>query len=192
MFKFEKLKLGLVALVAAFSISGYASSAQAHGTKDIVIDSNGHHVLDSSGGCVRTKWDEMSDKCKKMDIMKMEERIIYFAFDSSKLDDTEMMKLDKLAKVLDENKITRVKIVGFTDRIGTNDYNNKLSTKRAHAVKGYLDGKVHLDKSPVELRALGESHPVVACKGTKGKEAIKCLAPNRRVEVEVDYYDMVR
>lgn len=195
MFKLAKIRLGLMAFVAALSISGYATSAQAGmNTKDIVVDSNGHHVLDSNGNCVRTMWEHHSDHCKKvMDIMKMDERIIYFAFDSSKLDGEEQMKLDKLAGILKEHKITKVKIVGYTDRIGTNDYNKNLSVKRAHSVKSYLNGKVHLDKSPVEVRALGESHPVVSCKGVKGKEeVIKCLAPNRRVEVEVDYYDTVR
>lgn len=193
MFAINKIKLSLIALVAAFSISSGASNQAFAHAKDIVIDSNGHHVLDSFGGCVRTMWDEPTDKCKKMiDVMKMDERIIYFAFDNSMLDKEEQMKLDKLSQILSENEITRVKIVGYTDKIGTNEYNQKLSEKRAHSVKTYLDNKVHLDSSPVEVRALGENNPVVSCKGVKGKEAIKCLAPNRRVEVEVDYYDMVR
>lgn len=158
--------------------------------KDVVVDMNGNVVRDGSGGCVRTMWDVDQDKCKAMHmIMMMDERIIYFDFDKAMLKDEEKAKLDVLAAALKEHNIKAVKIVGYTDRIGTSEYNDKLSEKRAVEVKHYLDSKVHLDKSVVDLRALGEKDQVKACEGIKGKELISCLAPNRRVEVEVDYYD---
>ncbi len=172
---------------------GGVSYAQAMDTKDVVVDNMGNIVVDSNGGCVRTMWDAASDKCGgKIDIMKMDERIIYFDFDKHNLKSSETAKLEKLAQVLHDNKVTRVKIVGFTDRLGSDKYNLNLSEKRAMAVKGYLDGKVKLDSSPVELRSMGKAHQVKSCENVKGKELIKCLAPNRRVEVEVDYFDTIR
>ncbi len=172
---------------------GGISNAYSMDTKDVVIDSMGNVVIDSHGGCVRTMWDATSDRCKgQIDIMKMDERIIYFDFDKSNLKSSETAKLDKLAKVLSDNKVTRIKIVGFTDRLGSDDYNMKLSEKRATAVKGFLDSKVKLDSSPVEMRSMGKAHQVKSCEKVKGKELIKCLAPNRRVEVEVDYFDTIR
>lgn len=163
-------------------------------TKDVVIDSNGGIVRDSFGGCVRTKWDSGVDKCKTHHlIMKMDERIIYFDFDKSVLTDTEKGKLDILATVLKEHNIKKVKVVGYTDRIGTNGYNHTLSHKRADAVKHYLGTKVKLESSVVTLRGLGESNQVKACADVKGhNELVTCLAPNRRVEVEVDYFDITK
>jgi OOP family OmpA-OmpF porin len=80
--------------------------------------------------------------------------------------------------------------VGYTDRIGTDEYNYKLSENRANAVKEYLDSQVKLDSSIVEIKWLGKNNLIIKCLDTMSRtELIQCLAPNRRVEVEVDYYD---
>jgi OOP family OmpA-OmpF porin len=94
-------------------------------------------------------------------------------------------KLDEIAEVLKRNpQIDRVQITGYTDRIGTDAYNLKLSQRRADAVKAYL---VKKGVAPTRLAAIGkgEANPVVECRDTKKQaELIKCLEPNRRVEVE--------
>jgi OOP family OmpA-OmpF porin len=169
-------------------------SAMAMMTKDVVVDSNGKLVHSTFGDCVRTKWDVGTEKCKVQHmIMKMDERIIYFDFDKSVLTATEKQKLDVLADALKTHNVTKVKIVGYTDRIGTHGYNQTLSHKRADAVKHYLDSKVKLQQSKVVLRGLGETNQVKACEGVKGhNELVSCLAPNRRVEVETDYFDTTK
>ncbi len=178
----------------ALTCSAIANVAFAGCYKDVVVSSNGNTVHDSFGNCVRTQWDASHDKCKSKsvyrDIMAMDERIIYFDFDKFGLKASEKKKLDALAGVLSKHKVDSVKIVGFTDRIGTHNYNDALSRKRANSVKGYLNSKVKLKESIVTLRALGESNQVAACDGDMSrKDLIECLAPNRRAEVEVDYYD---
>ncbi len=162
--------------------------------KDVVISGEGTMVRDSFGGCVRTRFDVRADKCcgkkhdKYVDITHMEERIIYFDFDKSLLREAEKGKLDILVNTIKENDIKAVKVVGYADRIGTHDYNSKLSQKRAASVKRYLDSKVKLQSNVVELRALGDSNQVKVCDDTNNRaELINCLAPNRRVEVEVDH-----
>ena len=93
-------------------------------------------------------------------------------------------KLDEIAEMMKRNpQITNVRITGYTDRLGTDAYNMKLSQRRADAVKNYLTGK---GVEPSRLVALGrgESNPVVECNQSKQAELIKCLEPNRRVEVE--------
>lgn len=107
-----------------------------------------------------------------------------FAFDSAKLA-PEQPKLDDMAKLLNENtSINGITITGYTDRIGSDKYNQKLSEQRANAVKSYLVGKgVGADR--LEAVGKGKANPVVACDGKmKRPELIKCLEPNRRVEVE--------
>jgi outer membrane protein OmpA-like peptidoglycan-associated protein len=93
-------------------------------------------------------------------------------------------KLDEIAQAMRRHaEIDHVTITGHTDRIGTDAYNLKLSQRRADAVKAYLVGK---GVGPRRLAAVGkgEANPVVQCPDTAKAELIKCLEPNRRVEVE--------
>jgi OOP family OmpA-OmpF porin len=95
--------------------------------------------------------------------------------------DTEI--IDKLKGV---QKLELVLVTGHTDRIGTQAYNQKLSERRADAVRNYLVSK-GVPKDKIETLGMGKTQPVpgVKCEMTAMKELIACLAPNRRVEVEV-------
>jgi OmpA-OmpF porin, OOP family len=107
-----------------------------------------------------------------------------FGFNSAKLGPNQP-KLDEVASTMSANSdIASVTIVGYTDRIGSTAYNQKLSEQRANSVKAYLEGK---GVSGTRLTAVGkgEADPVVECKDEKKRPAlIKCLEPNRRVEIE--------
>ena len=106
-----------------------------------------------------------------------------FAFDEARLRGP-IGKLDEIAATLKrEPQIDKVRITGHTDRIGSEEYNLKLSERRAQAVKDYLVSK---GVAPRRLVALGRgmADPVVTCNDQDRAELIKCLEPNRRVEVE--------
>ena len=106
-----------------------------------------------------------------------------FAFDSAKLNPNQP-KLDDIANVLSTNSgIDNVVITGYADRLGSDKYNQKLSERRANSVKEYLVAK---GIAPNRLNAVGkgESNPIVQCNDKKRADLIKCLEPNRRVEVE--------
>ena len=77
-------------------------------------------------------------------------------------------------------------VTGHTDRIGTQAYNQKLSERRADAVRDYLVSK-GVAKDKIETLGMGKTQPLpgVSCNQKAMKELIACLAPNRRVEVEV-------
>jgi len=106
-----------------------------------------------------------------------------FAFDSAELR-MPQPKLDEIANALSSNhEIDNVVITGYTDRIGSGKYNQKLSERRAVAVKSYLTGK-GIDANRLKAEGKGEANPVVVCTDKKRPALIKCLEPNRRVEVE--------
>jgi OOP family OmpA-OmpF porin len=107
-----------------------------------------------------------------------------FGFDSATLN-LPQPKLDEIAAALQaDTSITDVDITGYTDRLGSPKYNQKLSERRANAVRQYLVGK-GVDGSRLKAYGKGEQNPVVTdCHQKKRAELIACLAPNRRVEVE--------
>ena len=75
-------------------------------------------------------------------------------------------------------------MTGHTDRIGSAEYNQKLSKQRADAVRDYLVSK-GVDRTKIETIGMGEKQPVVQCNQKEMKALIACLQPNRRVEVQV-------
>ncbi|MDL5385766.1 OmpA family protein [Aeromonas hydrophila] len=78
-------------------------------------------------------------------------------------------------------------VVGYTDRIGSDAYNQKLSEARARTVANFLVSK-GMAASKVAVEGRGEANPVTGtkCNGVKAKaQLISCLAPDRRVEVRV-------
>ena len=93
-------------------------------------------------------------------------------------------KLDEIAAALQADmSITDVDVTGYTDRLGSDKYNQRLSQLRAVAVRDYLVAR-GIDGSRLKAVGKGESNPVVECNDKKRADLIACLAPNRRVEVE--------
>lgn len=106
-----------------------------------------------------------------------------FAFDSATLN-MPMPQLDDIAAALQADpSITNVDITGYADRLGSEKYNLALSERRANAVRDYLVGKGIAD-SRLKAYGKGEANPVVTCTEKNRAALIKCLEPNRRVEVE--------
>lgn len=110
-----------------------------------------------------------------------------FDFDKAVLLPAGRMALDDfLVKMRDINPET-VMVVGHADRFGSDGYNQRLSEKRAEAVKSYLVGK-GIESNRVNAAGKGESQPVTKageCDGAKSARVIACLQPDRRVEIEV-------
>lgn len=106
-----------------------------------------------------------------------------FAFDSAELR-APQPKLDEIARALTaDSTVNDVVITGYTDRLGSNRYNQALSERRANAVKNYLSAK-GVSANRLNAQGKGEANPVVECSDKKLPALIKCLEPNRRVEVE--------
>ena len=84
----------------------------------------------------------------------------------------------------DEGDCLYIIVNGHADRLGSPQYNQQLSEKRAEAVRAYLVSK-GVDASGIETLGFGKTLPVKSCPDQERKALIECLAPNRRVVVEV-------
>ena len=110
-----------------------------------------------------------------------------FDFNKAVLRPAGKQKLDELVSKAQAIKLEVILAVGHTDRIGGDAYNQKLSEKRAAAVKEYLVAK-GIEANRVYTEGKGEKQPVTGdkCKGNaKTKALIDCLQPDRRVDIEV-------
>ena len=112
-----------------------------------------------------------------------------FAFDQSTVRPEGRLALDQFSKELTGTQYEAITVEGHTDRLGSDAYNKKLSTRRAESVKAYLVSSGGVDAQKVSAIGKGESTPVTKpgdCKGTKPTtKLISCLQPDRRVDVEV-------
>lgn len=110
-----------------------------------------------------------------------------FAFNKAVLTKAALAKLDQgvLVKLPQCAKLEMILVSGHTDRLGSQQFNQKLSEKRADAVKAYLVKK-GVDASKIETMGMGKTLQIKSCPDGKNRKAlIACLAPNRRAVVEI-------
>lgn len=205
----KMIKYLVLALLPVFSI------AHAQSTGAYVTDSSGQVVKSGFGLCWRTSsWtpqtatkecdpdlfkDEVTPPKKEVvvikDDIKPEPPVIkpqpvnvvikaFFDFDKSDLTADSRAKLKEIADKIKSYNVEVITVSGHADRIGTEDYNQRLSERRAAVVKAELV-KLGVDASKIYTEAKGESQPEVNCPGKTSAKVIACLAPNRRVQVEV-------
>jgi OOP family OmpA-OmpF porin len=102
----------------------------------------------------------------------------FFDFDKAVLKPAGKSALDELSSKLGDMNLEVIIAVGHTDSVGTDAYNQKLSVRRAEAVKAYLKSK-GVDQARIYTEGKGEKQPVASNKTADGR------AKNRRVEIEV-------
>jgi OmpA-OmpF porin, OOP family len=88
---------------------------------------------------------------------------------------------DKMTKCVHVDSMV---ITGYTDRLGSDAYNQALSEKRASAVAEFLR-KIGIN-DPIEQHGMGKAGEIKSCENVKiYKKLVNCLAPNRRVDIAV-------
>ena len=102
----------------------------------------------------------------------------FFDFDKATVKPEARAKLDDLVGKVKGINLEVVIAVGHTDSVGADAYNQKLSVRRAEAVKAYLVSK-GIEKNRVYTEGKGEKSPVADNKTPEGR------AKNRRTEIEV-------
>jgi OOP family OmpA-OmpF porin len=103
---------------------------------------------------------------------------VLFDFDKSTIKPEGAAILDRLVTFMNENKNTKVSLSGYTDNIGTEAYNLKLSDRRWMSGKDYLTKK-GIESGRISGQGFGESKPIADNRTAEGR------AKNRRVEIKV-------
>jgi OOP family OmpA-OmpF porin len=110
-----------------------------------------------------------------------------FAFDRYVLTAAAKQRLDTdvVGKLGTCASVEAVVVEGHADRIGSQQYNQKLSERRADTVKAYLVSR-GTDSAKIETIGMGKTVPAKFCPDIKDrKELIACLAPNRRAIISL-------
>lgn len=111
-----------------------------------------------------------------------------FDFDKAALKPAGKAMLDELTRLLQGANYEVILAIGHTDRIGSAAYNQKLSVRRAEAVKKYLTEK-GIPPNRVYADGKGKTQPLTKPSDCKSRQSrrllIACLQPDRRVDIEV-------
>jgi len=175
----------------AVLLSSVAFLTIAQGTPGYVTDGSGQIVKTGSGLCLHTGTWTAADAVRGCDPVPERAPVtingdVLFEFDSSALTVAGRAALDRLVPTIVPG--STVTVVGHTDRIGTAQYNLKLSQHRAGAVADYLNAKSGF-KSKFVTQGVGATQPTEGtklCTGMKNFKRFKaCLAPDRRVVITV-------
>ncbi len=128
---------------------------------------------------------ELDDELKNAKVERVGEGIkitfdsgILFDFNSDKLSEASKQNIRNMAEVLNKYPDTNVLIDGYTDNVGSEDYNKKLSERRSKAVSNYLKS-INVPSSRLGTRGFGEDQPVATNDTDAGRQQ------NRRVEIAV-------
>ena len=105
-------------------------------------------------------------------------RNVFFDFDRPTLKKESFIELDKLAEYMKQNGSIKIEIGGHTDNIGSDEYNEALSLRRAEAVYYYLISK-GIDEKRMSYKGYGESQPIATNETEEGR------ALNRRTEFKI-------
>lgn len=113
---------------------------------------------------------------------------VLFAYAKADLKEEGRQALNNLLTTLVKINPTEstIVVIGHTDRIGSEKYNQKLSEQRANSVMKYLVSK-GVPADLITARGMGKSQPITGtkCHALRGSELKACLAPDRRVEIQI-------
>ena len=154
-----------------------------------LTDSDGDGVPDKNDKCPDTAGTKANDGCpdEPTDLNKFinsEDNRILFKASSSNLSKSYLEKIDKIKDLLDQYPTISVTIEGHASSDGSEKYNQKLSERRAAAVKAYLVEK-GVSEERLSTIGYGESKPIQPNKTAKGRAANRRVQINRSAQINL-------
>lgn len=181
-----------LALISALTV---AFTASADDTPNALVDSSGNATVGGFKQCIESRYNTVNADCgmpvvvvappKTIDFNITLDAKVLFDFDKSNLRAEGRRQLDDLARKIKKGqelgkikRVTHIKVVGNTDSVGSDAYNQVLSEHRANSVRNYL---INVGIPAAIIRALGdgENNPVASNATDDGRQK------NRRVDVTV-------
>ncbi len=146
----------------------------------VILDSDNDGVPDADDLCPGTPRgvEVEANGCPKVGQILMTLEGVNFASDSDELTYESEAILDHAASTLNSNSLVNIEVVGHTDSVGSESYNQSLSERRAAAVVEYLTNN-GVSGSRLISTGMGESNPVADNSTSDGRYR------NRRVELVV-------
>lgn len=174
----SKVNTKLTALIAPLSLAAGLAFATSASAAEYLSDSQGENVVNSYEECWEVSYGLPT--CG-------EERYTIsgdglFDFDKATIRPDLAAKLDQIVAESPELKskgYTKVDIVGHTDSVGSEAYNQSLSERRAESTADYLVSK-GIPRNVITTSGMGESQPVATNETAEGRQL------NRRVEITID------
>lgn len=199
---YKKIILMLAMAALAFVAPAFAAEDK---VETYVISSDGKPVTSTYDGCVRTARKDSTDKREECGYEKpkpimvemvktptaasvtvqKEQKVviaasILFPFDSAELsNDGKAIILERIAALGHPENSAEISVVGHTCSMGPEDYNQKLSLRRAESVAGFIEQMKKAPDANVEYTGVGESDPVDTNDTKEGR------MNNRRVVITV-------
>ena len=145
-------------------------------------DSDRDGFIDKNDRCPR-QWGVAPDGCPKITTTEIGEitdiaRTIYFKTGKSEIANKSKNKLRQVAAIIGKYPKTKFAINGYTDSVGRELTNLKLSDKRANVVRNYLIG-LGVKERQLTAKGYGESNPIASNKTKEGR------SQNRRTEIKL-------
>ena len=154
--------------------------------KGCPLDQDNDGVLDADDACPTVSGPKENKGCpvkektaEEIEAEKMKVEPVYFESNKSAFTAQEKVKIDNLVNLLKENGNYNVKVNGYADALGADNYNLNLSKSRVNSVvKSIVSGKIKKERIESQ-KGLGEANPAATNDTPEGR------ALNRRVEFEV-------
>ncbi len=146
------------------------------------VDSDGDGVVDANDRCPNTNRNLAvdADGCVILDEEQRNQTLeVNFDFDQAIVKDEYQDEIEEFADFLREYNNTRATIEGHTDSVGTDEYNQALSERRANAVRNELIMRYGISASRLTAVGFGESQPIASNNTAAGR------AQNRRIDADV-------
>ncbi len=174
-------KLVLVLLLAVLAVPGLARPFTTKQMRNDTIRINAMEVelVDEKAEPAEKK--EIKEEKK---VIRLGEDKLYFDFDDSRVKPEYYGELRAAADII-KNSSMRVNITGYTDSKGSTEYNEKLSLRRAEAVKAKLLEFGLNENYIAGVQGLGESNPIAPNTRPDGRDNPEGRAMNRRIELEL-------
>ena len=158
------------------SINQGVGSVDSNGSRRVCPNDTTQYTITASGdGGTRDASTTVYVTRKVIDKMTIH---VNFDFNKSTIRKADDADLQKAIDFIKKYPGSKVSLVGYTDSIGTPQYNQKLSERRAAAVQAYLIGH-GIDATRIEASGRGENDPIADNKTEKGR------FENRRVEITI-------